>query len=70
MACGDNHTVVLLETGDIYTFGKHQGGCVLLCCPFSSLLSLRRDSLVDCLFDPEDASPAQAVSTDKEDVTN
>ena len=26
VACGDNHTVVLLQSGQIYTFGKHQEG--------------------------------------------
>lgn len=26
VACGDNHTVVLLETGHVHTFGKHQEG--------------------------------------------
>ena len=26
IACGDNHTVVLLQSGQIYTFGKHQEG--------------------------------------------
>lgn len=26
IACGDNHTVVLLHSGQIYTFGKHQEG--------------------------------------------
>ena len=26
VACGDNHTVVLLESGEVYTFGKHQEG--------------------------------------------
>ena len=26
IACGDNHTVVLLETGQVCTFGKHQEG--------------------------------------------
>ena len=26
VACGDNHTVVLLHTGQVYTFGKHQEG--------------------------------------------
>lgn len=26
VACGDNHTVVLLETGEVYTFGKYQEG--------------------------------------------
>lgn len=26
VACGDNHTVVLLETGQVYTFGKYQEG--------------------------------------------
>ena len=24
IACGDNHTVVLLASGEIYTFGKHK----------------------------------------------
>ena len=24
IACGDNHTVVLLSSGEIYTFGKHK----------------------------------------------
>ena len=24
VSCGDNHTVVLLCTGEVYTFGKHQ----------------------------------------------
>ena len=24
VSCGDNHTVVLLSDGDVYTFGKHQ----------------------------------------------
>ena len=26
IACGDNHTVVLLGSGEVYTFGKHQEG--------------------------------------------
>jgi alpha-tubulin suppressor-like RCC1 family protein len=26
VVCGDNHTVVLLETGEVYTFGKYQEG--------------------------------------------
>ena len=26
IACGDNHTVVLVQSGQIYTFGKHQEG--------------------------------------------
>ena len=26
VACGDNHTVVLLQSGEVYTFGKHQEG--------------------------------------------
>ena len=26
VACGDNHTVVLLQSGQIFTFGKHQEG--------------------------------------------
>ena len=26
VACGDNHTAVLLETGQVFTFGKHQEG--------------------------------------------
>lgn len=26
MACGDNHTVVLLHSGEVYTFGKYQEG--------------------------------------------
>lgn len=26
VACGDNHTVVLLENGQVVTFGKHQEG--------------------------------------------
>ena len=26
IACGDNHTVVLLSSGEVYTFGKHQEG--------------------------------------------
>ena len=26
VACGDNHTVVLLQSGQIYTFGKYQEG--------------------------------------------
>lgn len=26
VACGDNHTAVLLQTGKVYTFGKYQEG--------------------------------------------
>lgn len=26
VACGDNHTVVLLQSGKVYTFGKHLEG--------------------------------------------
>ena len=26
VACGDNHTAVLLHTGEVYTFGRHQEG--------------------------------------------
>lgn len=26
VTCGDNHTVVLLQTGKVYTFGKYQEG--------------------------------------------
>lgn len=26
IACGDNHTVVLLQSGEVWTFGKHQEG--------------------------------------------
>lgn len=26
VACGDNHTVVLLASGQVITFGKHQEG--------------------------------------------
>lgn len=26
IACGDNHTVVLMQTGEVFTFGKHQEG--------------------------------------------
>ena len=26
VACGDNHTAVLLETGKVYTFGRYQEG--------------------------------------------
>ena len=26
LACGDNHTVVLLQSGEVFTFGRHQEG--------------------------------------------
>ena len=26
MACGDNHTVVLLQSGEVFSFGKYQEG--------------------------------------------
>ena len=26
VACGDNHTVILLSSGQVVTFGKHQEG--------------------------------------------
>ncbi len=26
IACGDNHTVVLMQSGEVFTFGKHQEG--------------------------------------------
>ncbi len=26
IACGDNHTVILLVSGEVVTFGKHQEG--------------------------------------------
>ena len=26
IACGDNHTVILLQSGEVWTFGKHQEG--------------------------------------------